>query len=277
MREVGRRDWVEMPLKKPPADPLWRMNLIPVEMVGTDPKAARNFVNHRVNLTKTGITTEQMRERLGAMLQEQNERRKKNGLGTPSADCEIKQQLDAINIQSASIGAGLNYVGILLRERFFRDYKISPEQQLVLDGYGAIDLPQVKLVYKARPLAGVWATAPYLHNGSVPTLYEMLIPASQRTKKFFISRMYFDPVRVGLAGQPLSAHGFWFDTSIMGNQNIGHEFRAGYSGRPENGVIGPELTENERWDIIEYLKTHVDEPGPCKAPKPDPPPVPCQP
>ena len=268
---------VEMPLKNPPAEPLWHVNLFPVAVVGTDPKAALNFVNHRVNLTKTGLTTEEMRRRIGALLQERQDRMVANGLAKPaSGDCEIQQALDGINIQSASIGAGLNYVDILLRERYFKDTRMSKQQEQFYEGFGALDLPQVKLVYKARPLAGVWATAPYLHNGSVPTLYELLLPASQRSKKFFISRLDFDPVRVGLVGQPLDRYGFWFDTSIEGNQNIGHEFRAGYSGEPANGVIGPELTDEQRWDIIEYLKTHVEDPMPCMTYKPAPPLVPCQ-
>jgi len=136
------------------------------------------------------------------------------------------------------------------------------------NGYGAIDLPQVKLVYKARPLAGVWATPPYLHNGSVPTLYEMLIPADQRRKKFFVGRKEFDQVRVGLYAEPLTKNGFWFDASIPGNLNIGHEFRAGYreyhrGDPPSHGVIGPELTEDERWAIIEYLKIHTDDDAPA--------------
>ena len=52
-------------------------------------------------------------------------------------------------------------------------------------------------VYKAAPRDGVWATPPFMHNGSVPNLYEMLVPAKERTKKFYIGRE-FDPVKVGL-------------------------------------------------------------------------------
>ena len=52
-------------------------------------------------------------------------------------------------------------------------------------------------VYKAAPRDGVWATPPFMHNGSVPNLYEMLVPAKDRTKKFYIGRE-FDPVKVGL-------------------------------------------------------------------------------
>lgn len=275
---------VKMPLKNPTTDPLWRMNIIPVEMVGTDPKAALNWVNHRVDLSKTGMTDEELRTEVKAILDERQSRMVAQKLiKAGDLDCEIQTQLDQINVKSAPIGAALNYVGILIKKQFYAQFQnlgmmqklLSNLTELELNGYGALDIPQIKMAYKARPLAGVWATAPYLHNGSVPTLYEMLIPASQRTKRFFISRMYFDPVRVGLIGQPLSTHGFWFDTSIEGNQNIGHEFRAGYSGVPANGVIGPELTEDERWAIIEYLKIHEDKPGPCGPPIPDPQPVSC--
>jgi hypothetical protein len=143
------------------------------------------------------------------------------------------------------------------------------EMRELVEGYGALDIPQVIKVYKARPLAGVWATAPYLHNGSVPNLYEMLVPRERRSRRFFISRMNFDPVMVGLVKDKMADKGFWFDTFIPGNLNIGHEFRAGYGGHgpgstPSPGVIGPELTEDERWALIEYLKIHEDNPAPCE-------------
>ena len=53
------------------------------------------------------------------------------------------------------------------------------------------------LEYRARPLNGIWATAPYLHNGSVPNLREMLTPAAQRSKIFYMGNWDFDPVTVG--------------------------------------------------------------------------------
>jgi len=53
------------------------------------------------------------------------------------------------------------------------------------------------LAYRARPLNGTWATAPYLHNGSVPNLYDLLLPAAQRRKIFFVGNWEFDPVHVG--------------------------------------------------------------------------------
>ena len=93
----------------------------------------------------------------------------------------------------------------------------------------------------------------------------MLLPADKRSKRFLVaSRLEFDPVRVGLSTEPTSSHGFWFDTSIPGNRNTGHEFRAGYQkwkegDPPAYGVIGPELTDEQRWQIIEYLKTRMDD------------------
>jgi hypothetical protein len=97
---------------------------------------------------------------------------------------------------------------------------------------------------------------PFLHNGSVPNLYEMLIPAKERTKKFYIGRE-FDPVKVGLDTTGKSG-AYLMDTSLRGNSNAGHSFEDGPRG---NGVIGPLLTEEERWEIVEYLKSIPEEAG----------------
>ena len=104
--------------------------------------------------------------------------------------------------------------------------------------------------YPAQPLAGIWATAPFLHNGSVPNLYELLSPVEARSKTFYRGNLEFDPVKVGFVDTK-SDDGFELNTSLPGNSNAGHEFRDGGG----NGVIGRKLTEDERWQIIEYLKT----------------------
>ena len=69
-------------------------------------------------------------------------------------------------------------------------------------------------VYKAAPRDGVWATPPFMHNGSVPNLYEMLIPAAERTKKFYLGGD-FDPVKVGLDTTATSGT-FLMDTTLLG-------------------------------------------------------------
>ena len=82
--------------------------------------------------------------------------------------------------------------------------------------------------YKAAPRDGVWATPPFLHNGSVPNLYEMLIPARERTKKFYIGRE-FDPVKVGLDTTGKSGT-FLVDTSLRRKFECGPLLREWPSG-----------------------------------------------
>ncbi len=106
-------------------------------------------------------------------------------------------------------------------------------------------------IYKARPLNGIWAVAPYLHNGSVPNLYALLSPQSERPDKFWTGSKQFDPVKVGYDTSELKG-GYLFDTANPGNSNKGHEFKDGPKG---NGVIGPALSPDDRWAIIEYLKS----------------------
>ena len=99
--------------------------------------------------------------------------------------------------------------------------------------------------YLARPLAGAWATGPYLHNGSVPTLYDLLHP-ELRPAKFVVGNREFDPAKIGYRGD-LDVHGpnFWvFDTSQPGNSNIGHSGEA----------FGTTLPEDQKAALLEYLK-----------------------
>jgi hypothetical protein len=131
------------------------------------------------------------------------------------------------------------------------------------------------LAYKARPLNGIWATAPYLHNGSVPTLYDLLLPSplrisspiadtpgmpgeGDRPSSFFVGSRVFDPVKVGFEtkaadiltrsdGEKVKAFEFKvYDGEgkpIPGNYNSGHDYGTDI------------LAEEERWELVEYLKS----------------------
>ena len=105
--------------------------------------------------------------------------------------------------------------------------------------------------YRTRPLDGIWAAPPYLHNGSVPDLYALLSPAIERLSAFWLGSREYDPVRVGYRTDPFEG-GFQLDTRLAGNSNKGHEFNEGPKG---NGIIGPRLAPEDRFAIIEYLKT----------------------
>ncbi|WP_249119140.1 MULTISPECIES: di-heme-cytochrome C peroxidase [unclassified Bradyrhizobium] len=129
--------------------------------------------------------------------------------------------------------------------------KLDEKQRNALNGNVPNEI-QGKLEYKVRPLNGVWATPPYLHNGSVPNVYALLSPVDERPKKFYLGNREYDPVNLGYKYDKLT-NGFEFDTSIRGNWNTGHEF----ADKPPKtkGVIGKKLAPDERKAIIEYLKT----------------------
>ena len=99
--------------------------------------------------------------------------------------------------------------------------------------------------YESRVLHGIWATAPYLHNGSVPTLAELLKSADKRVKEFKIGAAY-DTINVGLAIEQTQFNHTTVTTDCSdlnsGNSRCGHEF-------------GTRLRDDEKKALIEYLKT----------------------
>ena len=117
--------------------------------------------------------------------------------------------------------------------------KRAKRQLSELLGTNAEEIETPAAAYKARPLNGIWATAPYLHNGSVPTLADLLKPSSERPKRFHVGSRKFDPIKVGFEDDDSFPV---FDTEQDGNRNQGHEFAAG-------------LDESQRQDLLEYLKS----------------------
>jgi hypothetical protein len=111
------------------------------------------------------------------------------------------------------------------------------------------------LGYQAPPLDGVWATAPYFHNSSAPTIYHVL---NSKARPKFYTRSYktgkedYDPVKLGLritvlerapgADVPARERRQVYDTTLPGQSNEGH-------------IFGDKFTEEERMAVIEYLKT----------------------
>jgi mono/diheme cytochrome c family protein len=118
----------------------------------------------------------------------------------------------------------------------------NPIQLVVNDGY------------QAPPLDGIWATAPYFHNGSVPTVYQVLNSKARSriyTRSYKTDREAYDSVRVGWKVRelekaapdlPPNEERKIYDTTLPGRHNTGHSY-------------GDKLTEDERMAVIEYLKT----------------------
>jgi uncharacterized protein (DUF2235 family) len=185
----------------------FKVTMIPLEEIGTDPKEARNFYDRKANSGPLGQKT-------------------------------------------LSAGDGLTFITKKVIEQAYAQLNLSPAEQDAWNGYRE-NILQPRLVYKARPHNGIWATPPYLHNGSVPNLYKLLSPVSERPPVFYLGNKQFDPVNLGLDTSPLKG-ATEFRVDLPGNSNAGHEFNDGPNG---NGVIGRKLTNEERLQIIEYLKT----------------------
>ena len=97
--------------------------------------------------------------------------------------------------------------------------------------------------YANAPLDGVWLRSPYLHNGSVPTLYALLFP-DERPKQFYRAYDVFDFDNVGYisSGPEAEKLGWKYDTTVRGNSNAGH-------------LYGNEMTREQKLELLEYLKT----------------------
>ena len=109
--------------------------------------------------------------------------------------------------------------------------------------------------YQAPPLDGIWATAPYFHNSSAPTIYDVLNSKARPkiyTRTYRTEREDYDPVKLGwkitvLDAPPDASLSAWeqrkiYETRLPGRGNGGHTF-------------GDDLSEEERMAVIEYLKT----------------------
>jgi mono/diheme cytochrome c family protein len=181
--------------------------IVPIERVGTDATAARNFMTRPA---ETGVL----------------EGRPIGVFGGPAFGPRAGA---ATIVGHVSTGVSVQ----VPRERL----------QAGLTAYRtAIAASPARLdAYKAIPLAGVWAGAPYLHNGSVANLRELLTPPAERAVRFTVGGRDFDPVVVGFPADT-AAQGYVMDTRLPGNSNSGHEF-------------GTTLPADDRDALIEYLKS----------------------
>lgn len=182
--------------------------LTPYKEVGTDPLVVENFISHKV---KSGLL-----EGDKAMV-----------LFGDKLPVETSP-LDLVT--HAATGALLNQPWQTIKA-LFKEYRSNdaPPEQTVFNSY------------KARPINGIWASSPYLHNGSVPTLYDLLLPAAQRPATFYVGNIELDLIKVGHVYSEAPNTSF-FDTRLSGNSNAGHEYAS-------------QLQDDERWALVEYIKS----------------------
>jgi len=101
--------------------------------------------------------------------------------------------------------------------------------------------PDLPLGYPNRPLRSIWASPPYLHNGSAPTVYDLLLPAEKRPVRFRLGSREYDTAKLGYVEDDRAT--FEFDVTKPGNSNQGHDYN------------NAQFTDEQRFELIEYLKT----------------------
>lgn len=211
-----------------------KINMVALDKIRTDPLMAVNFINPTSNVDP-GIV--------------------RAYLPAPYKDEDKVPRAVMLNV----------VVGAVIQKQLAAfNPPLDPPQLLALTGF---HLPEDKggpappnlQAYKARPLNGIWATAPYLHNGSVPNLDQLLRRQEERVTSFSVGSRDFDPVKVGFAPNP-AENQFTFNTldaqgkPIPGNSNFGHSGKRHTSTKGNNGEWR-NFTDEERAQLIEYLKT----------------------
>jgi cytochrome c553 len=124
---------------------------------------------------------------------------------------------------------------------------IKTGQDLLEDALTLKDDNDGTFKYESRVMFGIWAAAPYLHNGSVPTLADLLKPVSERPVSFAVGPNY-DAVKMGLAAtQPgnYSRTTTGCEDRNSGNSRCGHE----------GPGFGTNLPEEDKRALLEYMKT----------------------
>ena len=197
----------------------------PIDKIGTDPMQAKALAGRTIDTTGIGLNTTVY----------------------AGDNCVEAKVTDGTAV---AYGLALGAVVQETIDYWYNKNSIPAEKREEMNGNRPnCLLPAVQ--YSARPLTGIWATAPYLHNGSVPDLYALLSPVSERPKTIYLGNQEFDPVRVGYRFEKFQG-AFELDTGLPGNSNGGHEYS---DDKGKTGVIGPRLTPEQRSALIEYLKT----------------------
>lgn len=151
-------------------------------------------------------------------------------------------QLAGPLFHGASVVPGAAFVKSVIGATVMKQLSASPPAVSPTPATATVEDPCERLdCLKAGVLLGAWATGPFLHNGSVPTIYELLSPPEERSPVFWVGGRELDAERLGFVSTRAPGL-FRYDTRLPGNGNGGHVFPArGYS-------------RAERMAVIEYLK-----------------------
>ncbi len=227
--------------------------IVDVGYVGTDPQQARVLSKRTVDTTGIGLDTRIWVEKTDWF---------SKGPVYTGAEKSISSTCEPVQVEDAKSQSYALALGAVVQEvnnAWYRANGTPPAEQQIMNGNRPNCL-RAPAAYKARPLNGIWATAPFLHNGSVPTIYDLLSPLEERPVEFYLGSQEYDPTRLGYRSEKASGY-FKLDTRVRGNSNSGHEF----ADVERSGVIGRRLSEDERWALVEFLKDPTS--GPRTRPR----------
>ena len=218
-----------------------------IGLVGTDPGQATNFFGRYVNTGRT-VLPSVTRGIWG----------EDDWKGGKFWDQTVEKTAEREHPESIlPVGVALQKLTVALAQQYYDEHNFDREQRELYSG-NRNPAARSPLEYRPRPLNGIWASPPYLHNGSVRTVFQLLSPEEEREDVFYVGTRQYDPRHLGYKSIRMRG-AFRYDTRVPGNLNTGHVFDVKPIG---NGVIGPKLSVEERLQIIEYLKTL----GPAKSP-----------
>lgn len=281
--------WYEGGQKKE-TDNVLQLNVIPLEQIGTDRGQAQVMINRTMDTSgdDNGPNYQQT-----------------NGMQIDSNIC-ARDFNSATEVQLSSIDSTHGnhpesyYSEIPLKERWVTDganisfgYALAATVEHAINAWfndnglsdpdlqnqikeGRPNCIQAGMGYKARPLNGVWATPPFLHNGSVATLRDLICPTNGKRPTYIqLGSLTYDIKNMGILqpdgyestakkilskGKLYDDQGYFIlDSTVNGNLNMGHHFSKEYDtskhySEQKSGVIGPELSPAQCDAILEYLK-----------------------
>jgi hypothetical protein len=211
-----------------------KVNKINYDLVGTDEAFA---VDYGLRKERSGI--------LGSVIASQAPDSVDPETGIPFGE-SFPETFNALVLLGADVGAVLNKHQTSLG--FIAKAGIKYPHMLITDAVAAlkvdyalgnVDRAEIQpTAYRAKPLEGIAFTGPFLHNGSVRTLKDLLNAPEDRATSFLVGSTEYD---VDGAGYKDEGH-FLLDTSIRGNGKGGH-------------IYGTQLSSDNKTALLEYLKS----------------------
>lgn len=276
---IGPIVWYDGFQKKETADVL-KLNVIPLEQIGTDRGQAKVMINRVMDTSGDGN---------GPNYQQTEGMQIDSSICARDFNSATKAELGWIDATTGNRPDG--YKEIPLKDRWVTDganvsfgYALAATVEHTIDAWfnsnglsdpklqervkeGRPNCIQAGMGYKARPLNGVWATPPFLHNGSVATLRDLLCPTDGKRPEYIqLGSLNYDIHNMGIfqpdgyeatakklisKGKSYDKQGYFIlNTNINGNLNVGHHF----SDEQKSGVIGPKLDPEQCDALLEYLK-----------------------